>query len=167
MKKFFMIAVFSACAFAGYSQDNGGKKLSFSAGIDAGLPMGDFGDAFGIAVGATVQGAYALTDKAGITLRTGYMSYSGKDGGDALGVIPVMAGVKYGFTDKLYAHGHAGMSFWSLGSGDTKVSESDFTWNLGVGYNITSNIDASLYYNSIGTEGSASNAVGLRVAYNF
>jgi hypothetical protein len=172
MKKLFILAAFTACAFASHAQDNGGgKKLSFSAGIEAALPMGDFGDVYSMGIGASAQGAYALSDKAGITLNAGYISYSGKSidvlgtsvKADALNVIPVMAGLKYGLTDKIYAHGQAGMSFWS--SGD--VSESDFTWNIGVGYNITNNIDVALKYNSIGTEGSASNAVGLRVAYNF
>ena len=64
--------------------------------------------------------------------------------------------------DRIYAHGQLGMSFWSLGD----ANESDFTWNLGVGYNITENIDVALRFNSIGAD-PALNAVGLRVAYNF
>ncbi len=168
MKKVLLIAALTAVSFAGFAQDDkaaASKKFGFSVGVEAALPIGDMADAWSFGVGGSVQGAYNVASKTDITLNAGYISYSGKSGVPTLGVIPVMAGLKYGFSEKFYGHAQAGMSFWKLSGVDG--NESDFTWNIGVGYKITEQIDAALKFNSIGTEGSASNAVGLRVAYNF
>lgn len=172
MKKVLLIAALTAVSFAGFAQDKKeAKKFVFSAGVEAALPIGDFADAYSFGIGGTVQGAYNVASKTDITLNAGFISYSGKTVATvkvpSLNVIPVMAGLRYGFTDKLYAHGQAGMSFWSSKVAGISVNESDFTWNLGVGYFITENIDAAIKFNSIGTAGTASNAVGLRIAYNF
>lgn len=169
MKKLFFIVALTTASFAGFAQDKSAetKKLNFSVGVEAALPFGDFADAYSFGIGGSVQGDYNVASKTDVTLNAGFLSYSGKDGVPALNVIPVMAGLKYGFTEQLYGHGQAGMSFWNSKIAGVKVNESDFTWSIGVGYKFTQNFDALLKFNSIGTAGSASNAVGLRVAYTF
>jgi len=142
-------------------------KSVFSIGADAYLPIGDMADYWSLGVGGSLQGAFYLSDKLAITVNAGYINYFGKKlifyKQDDLKVIPVMGGIKYGITNNLYVHGQAGLSFWSLSGSN----ENDFTWNLGLGYNITHSLDLALKFNSIGTNGSASNAVGLRLGYNF
>lgn len=176
MKKLAIVAILSVVSFAGFAQDkdNGGKKIRFSVGADVNLPMGDMGDTWGIGFGGSAMAEYMMKSNLSLTLSAGYNTYGGKDitvlgqttAFPNLNVIPVMAGVRYYVNPKIYTTGQIGMSFWNLKDVDDS-NESDFTWALGAGYYITPNIDLGVKFNSIGTEGSASNAIAFRLAYNF
>lgn len=172
MKKVLLIAALTAVSFAGFAQDDkGGKKLSFSVGVEAALPIGDYADSYSIGIGGTVQGDYNVNDKFAITLNSGYITYSGKsiDLGSgfgsikisSLGVIPVLAGAKYSFTENIYGSAQLGMSFLS-GSG----SGSGFTYAPGIGAKF-SNFDILVKYTGISVTGGTFNNIGLRAAYNF
>lgn len=171
MKKVLLIAALTAVSFAGFAQDEKGatKKFGFSVGVEAALPMGDFGDSYGFGIGGTVQADYNVNDKFALTLNTGYITYSGKtiDLGiisiknDALGLIPVLAGAKYSFSENVYGSAQLGVSIAS-GSG----SGSNFTYAPGVGVKF-SNFDVLVKYTGISATGGSLNSIGLRAAYNF
>ncbi len=181
MKKLFFIAALTATSFGAFAQKDKeeSKTLGFSVGVEGSLPMGTFGDSYSAGFGGSVQGDYKVADKLAITLNAGYISYSGKSyqtlvGFDvnfnpiygtaklkSLGLIPVLAGVKYWFSSNVYGSGQLGLSFAS-GSG----TGSNFTYAPGVGVKF-SQFDVLLKYTGISATGGSLNAIGLRAAYNF
>lgn len=179
MKKVFFIVALTAASFAGFAQDDkaASKPLSFSIGLEASLPFGDFADRYSFGIGGSAQADYKVADDLAITLNAGYISYSGKDQSitipglptinnknEALGLVPVLAGAKYWFSPNIYGSGQLGLSF-ATGKGN---SGSNFTYAPGVGFQF-SQFDILVKYVGISGSngGSALNAVGLRAAYNF
>jgi hypothetical protein len=185
MKKLLFIAALTAASFTGFAQDEkeADKKLSFSIGLEAALPFGDFGDFSSFGIGGSAQGDYKVSPELAITLNAGYISYSAKTvstiigfdpvtfapiygdvKGDALGMVPVLAGIKYWFSSMIYGSGQLGLSF-ATGNG---ASGSNFTYAPGIGFQF-SKFDVLLKYTGISSSGGGSSlsAVGLRAAYNF
>lgn len=171
MKRLMLISLLIAFSLAADAQDRKDKVISLSAALEAGLPIGRFADSHGFGIGAALQGAYCLTDRACLTLGAGYLTYPGKtlDSGilskkyDAFNTAPLMAGLQYGLTDKIYAQGQVGISF--LSADDS--GQSEFTWSLGLGYKITGRIDLGIKYISIATPADPTRSMGFRIAYNF
>lgn len=177
MKKTTLILAAFLLSFMGYAQNGSGSKkpLTFNAGVELGLPLGDFSDIYSLGVGATVQANYQLNPKIDLTLNTGYLNYFGKKIGATnvnygnLGVIPVLAGARYWLTENIYGAAQLGISFWSINgtaSATNASSENNFTWSPAIGYRV-SKFDISLKYNSINASESSLNSLGLRAAYNF
>jgi hypothetical protein len=171
MKKIILCAAVMAATATAVSAQTGkkGKKPVLSAGAELALPTGDFKEGYKFGLGASVQGAYPASEKLGVTLSAGYLSFMGKTfefmgqkyKNEAQGVIPVMAGAKYFFTENIYGHAQAGVSFFNNGVGAA------FTWSPGVGINASENIDVLLKYQSAAKDGSTASFLGARVAYTF
>ena len=147
------------------------KDFKFSVGLEAALPLGTFGDAYSFGIGGTVQADYTVADKFAITLNTGYIDYLGKTvtiGGvsykyASYGIVPLLAGAKYHFTEGLYGSAQLGLSFGTGAGGG-----SNFTYVPGIGYNITKDFDVLLKYVGMSSKGGgSSSSIGLRVAYTF
>ena len=158
-----MIAVLTA-GFV-FAQSEKGKP-SFNAGIELGLPVGDFGDFYSIGIGASVQAELPVAESFSATGTVGYSSFSPKSdfkdlGADAAGFIPVKVGGKYFFSNNFYGAAQVGVS---IGTGDG--SETAFAWTPGIGV-IFSKIDAGIRYESWTKDGGSLDQIGLRVAYKF
>jgi hypothetical protein len=183
MKKVLLsAALIVAVAFGANAQkgEDDGAKLKFSVGLEAALPLGDFGTSSSFGIGATAQANYNVAESIDLTLNAGYISFAGKDivipaqtvfgitipgstvKGVATGFIPVLAGLQYQFGGGLYGSAQLGLTFGS-GSGSSSI----FTYAPGVGYKITDNIDALLKYTGYSQTGGSLSTVGLRVAYTF
>ena len=130
----------------------------------------DFGDSYGFGIGGTVQADYnvkwqslhwpwTLVTSLTLVKPSIWVSFSIKN--DALGLIPVLAGAKYSFSENVYGSAQLGVSIAS-GSG----SGSNFTYAPGVGVKF-SNFDVLVKYTGISATGGSLNAIGLRAAYNF
>ena len=145
------------------------KQPIISAGVEVGLPVGDFKEGYKLGIGATVQGEYPAAEKVGVTLSTGYLSFAGKTfvfmgekfSNKAQGAIPVLAGAKYYFTDKVYGHAQLGVSFFNQGVGAA------FTYSPGVGIKASDKVDVLVKYQSASKNGSSASFIGARVAYIF
>jgi hypothetical protein len=165
-----VLFVLTVCVNA---QSKSDKPLKFGVGAMIGLPMGDYTDVASLAYGADVMGEYAVAEKIGITLSVGYLDWSKKSAFKAfedemgekisLGMIPVLAGIKYSFTDKIYGSAQAGLSF-STQSGN---SGSAFTFAPGVGYKISDKFDLLLKYQSASKDGASMSFLGLRAGLTF
>ncbi len=159
MKKVLFMAALVAASFTGTAQD---KKLSFGLGAELALPMGDFGTFYSFGAGVSAQMNYAVTSNVGLTLNAGYVSYSGKSGAGSSGVIPVLAGVSFNLSDKVYASGQLGMTMSAESGGG-----SAFTFAPGVGYKVSDKFDLLLKYSSWSDNGFTSSALGLRAGFTF
>ncbi len=175
MKKLFLVLAIAAIATSAIAQENTrDKPFLFSIGLEAALPVGDFGEAYSFGIGGTVQGEYKAAEDLGITLNAGYITYSGEDitlpvigtyKVPSFGLIPVLAGVKYYFGGGAYAHGQLGAGF-----GTDEGDGVNFMYSPGLGYMFAPGFDAELKYTGISSSGEDTgslNAIGLRLDYNF
>ncbi len=171
MKKVLLTAAIVAALFSSKAQSKRDKEdLKFNAGVEVGLPIGDFNKVNSIGFGASVMGEYAATEEVGITLSAGFLTFSGKTydlggfgsvKGSSQSIIPVLAGVKYHFTEKVYGHAQVGLSFLNNGGG------SAFTYAPTIGIMASENIDISLKYQALTKNSVTLGFIGLRAAYTF
>jgi hypothetical protein len=158
---------FSATAQSDKSSDS---PIKFNAGVEVGLPIGDFSDISSIGIGTSAQGEYAASEKLGITLNVGYLTFSGKsvDLGilgsvklPSTSIVPILAGVKIYFSEKVYGHAQAGISIFNNDLGTA------FTYAPSIGVMATEKIDISLKYQAAAIDGATLSFLGLRAAYTF
>jgi hypothetical protein len=180
---------FAAVALAGslMAQEN-----RASVGLEAALPMGDFGDAVGFGIGGSVGYEMPVGDNLGLMIQAGYISFAGKSidlgpfgtiDGPSVGCIPIQVGAKYYFSENqegVYAGLLTGIHLLSSEGSD---GTTDFGVAPLLGYMVTENIDIGLRYQmlfdkqetvvvtgtSVTTESkSVTNSyLGLRIAYLF
>lgn len=152
------------------------KSFKIGIGVMAGLPMGEMGsgvklsDAANLAYGGDLTGEYAVAPSFAVTLSVGYIDWvwksAVKDAFDQAGIkmsmIPVLAGAKYYFTDKLYGSAQIGKSFFTM-----KDAGSLFTFAPGIGFKVSENFDLLLKYQSSSQTGGHLNFLGLRAGLTF
>ena len=185
MKKLILsAAVIVAALGANAQKSEDSKPLKFSVGVEAALPLGDFGKAYSFGIGGSAQADYTVATDFALTLNAGYISFSGKTSTfpaiTVAGItipatsfkyptqsyIPVLAGAKYNFTENLYGSAQLGVTFTTTSG--VSGSSSTFTYAPGIGYKFTENLDALVKYTGYSAKGGGSSStVGLRVAYTF
>ena len=157
MKRVFLaITIFAISALSVNAQS---KRSTVSIAGNVGLPTTS-GVSF--AAGGDIQGDFSLAQSLKITLSGGYENYSFKSsaGGGSGYFIPVLAGVKFPFADKLYGHAQLGYGFAKGGGGA-------FSYAPSVGYYLSENFDIALKYLAFSKSGSTLGSLNLRLAYNF
>ncbi len=160
--KLLLFVVLFVFAVSVNAQNKGDKAFKIGAGAMIGLPMGDASDATNLAYGVDLMGQYGVAEKLAVTLSAGYQDWSYKTGFSDAGLIPVLAGVKYDFSDKIYGSAQVGLSF-----GTASGSESAFTFAPGVGYKISDKFDLLLKYQSASKDGASLSFLGLRAGFTF
>ncbi len=172
MKKLFLVLTVITIGITSVKAQD--KTLSssilFSIGVEPSLPIGNFGDAYSFGIGGSLQGELQPSVDLGFTLNAGYINYSGKDvrlggvtyNGGSFGIVPVLAGVKYYFSPKVYGHGQLGAGF-----GTSSGSGTSFVYTPGVGFYISDNIDLLVKYVGYSQNGGNLNSIGARLAYSF
>lgn len=154
------------------AQTKDAKPLKIGVGAMVGLPMGDMKDVASLAYGVDLMGEYAVAPSFGLTLSIGYVDFSKKSDFKAmedelgikfkLGMIPVLAGAKYYFSDQIYGSAQVGLSF-----GTESGAGSAFTFAPGIGYKISENFDLLLKYQTASKDGSSNSFLGLRAGLSF
>lgn len=157
-----------------------GAKAQLSVGADFALPLGDFGDVYGLGVGPSVGLDINLTEVFTVFGQASYdflmvkSDYSDIVSGSYM--IPYQAGLKlYLGGDSQGLYGMALLGGHTLGSKvtilgtETSDSSTLFSWGLGGGYR-SGKLDLGLRYNSISKEkdvesANASSYIGLRVGF--
>lgn len=164
------------------------QENRFSAGLELGLPMGDFGDAAGVGFGVTLGYEIPIGDNLGFMAQAGYINFSGKDiensvtingttvtttvEGKSQGVIPIQVGLKYYFTDNqegFYAGLLTGVHMsmvkvpevdLSTGVvGEKTETNTNFSLAPELGYIIGENIDVALRYQMLFAKSETMNPV--------
>ena len=146
------------------AQSKDEKPFKIGAGALIGLPVGDASTYTSLAFGIDVLGEYAVAPSFGFTLSAGYVDFAKKSGysGFKTGLIPILIGGKYYFSDMLYGSAQVGLSL-STESG----AGSAFTFAPGIGYKISKNFDLLLKYQSASKNGGNMAFFGVRAGLSF
>ena len=169
MKKIFVAAAcLFALTFTASAQPQEG--LGFGAGLRASLPIGDWSDGYSFGIGAELQAEYGFSPNLSGVFTTGYSSFIGKkvDFGfgeervDALGYIPLLAGVRYYAAESFFVGAQVGYGLLT-GSGS---SSGAFNYQPQVGYN-ASNYQVTLNYNGLSKNSVTNSHLGLAFIYKF
>ncbi|RVU00186.1 DUF3575 domain-containing protein [Mucilaginibacter limnophilus] len=175
MKKFLLaLVVLSGTAYGALAQTSEPGK--FSVGVEAGLPLGDAGDAFNFAIGGSLKYELPVAEQFSVSLSAGYtnLMYKGEvkdaleESGESksgIGFIPVKAGAKYyfngSFNEGFFGEAQLGATFSTEEGGGTA-----FTYAPGVGYSFGNGLETGLRYEAWSNDGTISQ-LGLRIAYKF
>lgn len=170
--KLFLLVTLFVLTLSVKAQIKNDQPFKIGAGAIIGLPTGDADEVFNLVYGIDFMGEYTIAPSLAITLSAGYLDFGKKseykDMLDALnidvktGMIPVLAGLKYNFSEKIYGSAQIGLSF---------ATESDagsaFTFAPGIGYKISDNFDLMLKYQSASKDGGTTSFLGLRGGITF
>jgi hypothetical protein len=155
--------------------DNG---IRLSIGAEAGIPVGDFNNAYNANVGGSLQADFPVASQLFVTVNAGYNTFLGKTVSGFtltnLQLIPAKAGLKYFATPNFYVQAEAGASFVANKKDVGATNSTLFTYAPQVGYLFPlggkNYIDAGVRYEgntALVDNGSTLGFVGLRVAYAF
>jgi hypothetical protein len=192
----FKAILFGAALFA--STGVFAQNTQISLGADVGIPVGDLGDVASLVVGPTLGVEFPVGTNLGITAQAGYQFVTTVDDAGIVfenrsillkkfTMIPIQAGLKYYFVEQqlgFYGHAQVGIhmiarefdpltievpGFDDIQIAAREVSSTNFSWALGVGYQLE-NIDVSVRYNAMGPHDLEPNTVdiaGTELSYSY
>lgn len=152
------------------------QKIKLSVGPEIAIPLGTFGDAANLGIGATVRAEYTAAPNINLMFTTGYVSWGGKD--IDLGFfgtiktdysnIPLLAGAKYYLNPSVYGMAELGLNMFSVSVGGASTSETKFGGSVGAGYETaltpTLSLDINAKYAFVADD---LNHIGARVGLKF
>jgi hypothetical protein len=155
-----------------------GSGIKLSIGADAGLPVGNFSNAYKWSIGGSVQADFPiLRDQLYYTVNAGYSNIfadNGTNPGPDLQLIPVKAGLKYFPIKNFYIQGEAGATFITnkTDAGFSKSTTFAYAPQIGYEFNVggKNSVDVGFKYENTSKfydGGSSNGLLGLRVAYSF
>lgn len=153
-------------------------NIEINAGIDLGLPIGNFSDVYGFGYGATVKGLYGISDAGQVGLTLGYQRFGLKDDYDdalsgSMGVSPIFVLYRH-HVGGLYLEPQVGLSVNSTnlkassewGDFGGSASNTSLGYAAGIGY-LAGNIDLSVRYQGLTQSSDNLGFIGFRVGYQF
>lgn len=178
MKNIYMAIVIFAISILTVSaqeqqQEKIKKRITYSFGGDIGVPSGYVSTYSSLVAGASLLAEYPVLKSTGITASAGYLNFIAKRGGKGVSFIPVLLGLKYYLTPKIYASGQAGLSFYGgrdQGDGNGGGSgEKYFTYVPGIGFRTSKHFDVLFKYEAVYIASSVRtySSAGVRISYNF
>lgn len=175
--KSLVLAVLVAFSFFGFANAQG--NMAVGAGLVVSLPMGDFGDAANTGFGGTAAFELGFTPQLVGVGNIGYIMW-GTDAEDFdFSAVPVLAGVKYYFMPGVgfYGLGQIGLTFLSASTpsfnfGSFEVesqseTSTEFTFNIGAGYEVPVSPTVSLDFTGMFNLISDANNIQLRAGAKF
>lgn len=159
--------------------------IRYSIGVEAGIPVGNFKDAYKWNFGGSVQADIPVASQLFVTVNAGFNNVFGKKdlagvaGADVPNVqlLPVKAGLKYFVIPNFYVQGEAGAAFLlnKDKAGYDKSTAFVYAPQVGVQFPVSASgnfIDAGVRYEATtkyttGVDNSKVSFLGLRVAYGF
>ena len=159
-----MTIVLAVVLIAGFTSTSN-AQISVGAKAGLALPMGIFGDGYGMGFGGSAIGEYALNENMALGLNIGFYTFGEKNSsGYTFSVIPIVADFKYFFATEgfmPYAGAGLGMYMGSVHFSGASASSSEFGFSPKVGFWMGEEFKygASLDYNIV----SGANHVGINV----
>ncbi len=178
MKKLVLMIALSTCTYFMAAAQTGG--IHIGAGVDVGLPIGNFGEGYGIGFGASAKGLYGISDAGQVTLTVGFLRFGMKDGSDEVSgstsLIPFLPGYRHRFGN-LYAEGQVGLTMlrtsvkfkdndYGIGNFGGSTAATHLGYGIGGGY-LMGNWDLGLRFQGVSGSGGSLDFVAARIAYNF
>ena len=160
MKKILFVFAIVAGSFAANAQGTA-SKTQFGGGVRAGITIGDFDDFYGAVIGAELQAEHFFSSNVSGTLHTGYFNFSGKDGVDGFGMIPVLAGIRYYPSTTFFIGGRLGLGILTEGGEKTA-----FNYEPQIGFN-GKKVQVALGYNARPQDGFTLSHIGLSAIIKF
>ncbi|GIZ09452.1 hypothetical protein [Flavobacterium sp. UMI-01] len=135
-------------------------SAQFRVGAHVGIPTGDIKDFSSVNLGADVAYTWSAAEGLDVGIATGYTSYLGKDGGDAIGFIPVAATAQITLTNNWFIGADLG---YGIGVNPDGV-DSGFMYQPKLGYQIEK---TGIYvaYKGIALDGFNVSSVNLGVSF--
>lgn len=146
----------------GFSQPLTKNRIKAGMGLVLAIPAYNL-DISSTGGGVDAFAQYGLTDNIGITADAGFIGLPGKGRFPSTAIVPIRFGGRYYTQSKIYFAGRAGLGVYTI----LKASANHFAYSFGSGYNITKNIDASLFYDGFTNKNSSFGYVAIRAAYRF
>ena len=156
MKKIILTAA-AVFAFSFANAQDGGFKL----GAHLGLPMGDIKDGYSLNIGADVTYVWKVADSFDAGIASGYTTYLGKDGADAVGFIPVAATGQYAIADNLFLGADLGYAVYA---GSEDGAKGGVLYQPKFGYK-AEKLEVYLGYKGISQDGGTFSSVNIGVNY--
>ena len=157
MKKLLFFAVFTVFAFTASSAQG-----QFRAGIDVGLPIGDFSDFYSFNVQLDVSMLWEIAESFDAGVITGYSHSFGEDidGFDVEDAqfLPIAGAARYMLSDAFSLGADIG---YALGVDDG--NDGGFYYRPRVAYGISENADIVFSYTGVALDGATFNTITLGV----
>jgi hypothetical protein len=140
------------------------QSTSFNIGLDAATPIGVVStNLFSFVFGASVQAEFPVAKDMSLTGTSGYEKWQAQKNLISISFIPVLGGVKYYFSPKVYGSGQVGVSI-----GTSKNGGNPFTYIPGIGFILGKNLDLLFKSTGLALKGGVYiNNVGVRLGYHF
>ena len=164
MKKLILSLAVIAAMLNANAQKKTGTPFRVSLGVDAVAPFGNLADVTSFGIGGSLEGDYAIDNTLALTANAGYIKLLQKNNnGLKLGIVPLLAGIKYYFTPQFYSSAQLGVGIFTSNG----TSSSAFAYAPGVGYKFSDNFDAGVKYQAYSKNNATTNTGSLRLAYTF
>ena len=174
MKKLFLTGALALFGLMNAQKTESGIRL----GVNAGLPVGDFGKAYSFTAGADLAYLYPLAENFRLGVATGYSHYFGKKTKTDLilvtlknevpdvGIIPVAATAEFTFGDSnVFLGADLGYAFFT--KKDFKNENGSFYYQPKLGYSFDKRHDLYFSYKGFTRNNANAGSINLGYAYNF
>jgi hypothetical protein len=171
-KTFLLLAILFTSFITVNAQSNSDQSFVFAAGVNLGLPVGNFHTGWSFGVGAELQGEYKFNDQFSGVVSGGYSQFFGKSipffdttiKAPNIGLIPILVGVRFYPSTNFFVGMKLGYGlFTNTGSSS---GNSGFDYCPQVGYN-ADQFQVILGYNGVSITGGTLNHLGLSFLYKF
>ena len=174
MKKLFLTGALALFGLMNAQKTEPGFRL----GVNAGLPVGDFGNAYSFTAGADLAYLYPLAENFRLGVATGYSHYFGKKTKTDLilvtlknevpdvGIIPVAATAEFTLGDSnVFLGADLGYAFFT--KKDLKNENGSFYYQPKLGYSFDKRHDLYFSYKGFTRNNANAGSINLGYAYNF
>jgi len=149
------------------SKSSGGD-FTFAGGLNLALPVGDFNLTHNFGIGVQLQGEYKFSENLSGVATTGYTNFFGKDYGGGfkaanVGLIPILAGIRYYPAETFFFGGQIGYGIFTGGGGGAPKG---FDYKPQIGYN-AENFQLIFAFEGVSVTGGTLSNLGLTGVYKF
>lgn len=155
MRKLLCSAIFGLLAIVNVNAQD------FNLGFNLGLPLGDIKDLSGLNIGVEASYLWDVSKEFDLGLTTGYTTFLGKEGYDALGYLPIAAAARLDLSESIILGVDLG---YAIGINPSGV-DGGFYYAPKLQYDISEDIDLVLTYKGISANGSSISSLNLGVEF--